>query len=550
MISGAGPIGKHFSVGAGIFYFDGGTGVQTFDDFGNFGGTGGTFVHAQGLAGIGLGAEFGLWSLGISLLEGFTSSDVVAGQAPDFSLGMALWTEGGVRAGASLRGAGWPLAGRPLPHEGTLGFALDKIISPDFQLTTVVEGQVRFAASPKGSVGFELGYKRGTQRFAFRGGLRLAEKTGGLPISTGMSVGRRLGKDTVMWLDYAYESSGVLGSIHRVGFRTSYEKMPDPPVAWLEAPASFVAERQVARFALSTEGGARIQRWELILTKFDGSPAAHWHGTKRPPPEISWSGENAVEGLYEAELILVDELGRASRSVIRSVRLVRDSKPSPPPEEPQVFWEVVYTIPSDVLYTSGSHVLRVEAEVELEKVIQSLVLNHKGSKIHVDGHTDNVNLRSGSIYRDNRELSQKRAGEVKGILARRLGYDDDLISVWGYGTSRPVADNKLKLGRSRNRRVEISVVTGQTFPLSRALVLAASADASGNMAQALSLLRLALDVAPNHAEVHRQMGSLLYRLGARQRGLGHLEKCLELRPEDEELRIWLQRAGGAAEGTQ
>ena len=242
--------------------------------------------------------------------------------------------------------------------------------------------------------------------------------------------------------------------------------------------------------------------------------------------------------------MVVDEKGRAARSPLRTIQLVREPGPAEVPAQPMVTWRVPYIIPADFLFASGSHFLLPGALGNLERVVQSIIASYKNLDVWVMGHTDNQPLKAGSPYRDNSELSLLRAQEIKRYLEQRLGYGEGRIQVLGLGESQPIADNATEAGMEKNRRVEIVVITTQVVPLSQALIAAATSETRGNSAQALALLRAALEAAPDRPEVCRQLGALLYSLGARDEALRHLRRAMELNPGDAVLREWLQRAGG------
>jgi OOP family OmpA-OmpF porin len=52
------------------------------------------------------------------------------------------------------------------------------------------------------------------------------------------------------------------------------------------------------------------------------------------------------------------------------------------------------------------------------------------------------------------KLSQRRADSVRDYVVKNLGIDAGRLSAKGYGFAKPVADNKTKEGRSKNRRIE------------------------------------------------------------------------------------------------
>lgn len=73
----------------------------------------------------------------------------------------------------------------------------------------------------------------------------------------------------------------------------------------------------------------------------------------------------------------------------------------------------------------------------------------------IEGHTD-----AQGQAEANEALSQARAEAVRQALVQR-GLDAARIGTDGFGEARPVADNGTEAGRSRNRRIEFKVGTGQ-----------------------------------------------------------------------------------------
>jgi len=68
------------------------------------------------------------------------------------------------------------------------------------------------------------------------------------------------------------------------------------------------------------------------------------------------------------------------------------------------------------------------------------------------GHTDSVGT---DAY--NQKLSERRAAAVKAYLVSK-GVAANRVYTEGKGEKSPVADNKTKEGRAKNRRVEVEVV--------------------------------------------------------------------------------------------
>lgn len=76
----------------------------------------------------------------------------------------------------------------------------------------------------------------------------------------------------------------------------------------------------------------------------------------------------------------------------------------------------------------------------------------KGAKLDVGGHTDNVGRRAGNIA-----LSRERADFVKSYLAKNGGVPNNKMDVNGFGPDKPVASNTTDEGKSKNRRVEVTL---------------------------------------------------------------------------------------------
>ena len=108
---------------------------------------------------------------------------------------------------------------------------------------------------------------------------------------------------------------------------------------------------------------------------------------------------------------------------------------------------------SDVLFDSGKATLKPGAREKLAK-ISGIVLAHKGLKLELEGHTDNVG--SDAL---NMKLSEQRAKAVQDFLTKE-GVVADSITARGLGKDSPVASNATAAGRQQNRRVEM-VVSGE-----------------------------------------------------------------------------------------
>ena len=109
---------------------------------------------------------------------------------------------------------------------------------------------------------------------------------------------------------------------------------------------------------------------------------------------------------------------------------------------------VITTFSAEALFDSNSDIVRPDAKDKLMEVVKWMK-DHPGEGIIVEGHTDSVGGRE-----FNMNLSLRRAQSVKNFLVSN-GARASLITIDGYGYSRPVASNNTPEGRQQNRRVEV-----------------------------------------------------------------------------------------------
>jgi outer membrane protein OmpA-like peptidoglycan-associated protein len=73
-------------------------------------------------------------------------------------------------------------------------------------------------------------------------------------------------------------------------------------------------------------------------------------------------------------------------------------------------------------------------------------------KVEIGGHTDSV-----GSEKANQMISRKRGLSAKKYLQDKFNIPENRITLKGYGATKPIADDKTKEGRSKNRRVEFKV---------------------------------------------------------------------------------------------
>lgn len=117
---------------------------------------------------------------------------------------------------------------------------------------------------------------------------------------------------------------------------------------------------------------------------------------------------------------------------------------------------LVIRMKSAILFAEAQATLTPKAEVVLAGLTP--VLAKAPSRLRVEGHTDDVPIRS-ATFPSNWELSTARAISVIRYLEEH-GIDRTRLSVAGYGEYHPLAPNDSAERRALNRRVEIVVLGG------------------------------------------------------------------------------------------
>lgn len=116
---------------------------------------------------------------------------------------------------------------------------------------------------------------------------------------------------------------------------------------------------------------------------------------------------------------------------------------------------MVVALESDVLFSSGSARLSNKGNDTIKKVAKLLV-SIPDKKFQIEGHTDNVPIRS-SKFPSNWELASARSINVLKTM-KKAGMPAERISAASFSDTAPVASNKEPEGKAANRRIEIVVI--------------------------------------------------------------------------------------------
>lgn len=142
------------------------------------------------------------------------------------------------------------------------------------------------------------------------------------------------------------------------------------------------------------------------------------------------------------------------------VKVDMDGCPPPPPvvqkaaPAPATAMEKAITekgrVTLNVEFDFGKSTVRKGEQADIGE-LAAVMKKYPDLRILIEGHTDNV---GNAKY--NEKLSQQRADAVKKNLVDKYGIEASRLSTKGYGLTKPIASNKTKEGRQKNRRVEAS----------------------------------------------------------------------------------------------
>lgn len=121
---------------------------------------------------------------------------------------------------------------------------------------------------------------------------------------------------------------------------------------------------------------------------------------------------------------------------------------------------IVLNVSNLILFASGKSEVKAEFGEVAKRI--AAALDSEPGPIHIIGHTDSIKTSPTSRFKSNFELSVARAKSVSNIVGEGIAEKSRLV-VEGRGADDPVATNKTREGRAKNRRVEILIKREETL---------------------------------------------------------------------------------------
>ena len=184
--------------------------------------------------------------------------------------------------------------------------------------------------------------------------------------------------------------------------------------------------------------------------------------TKGAPVTLTWSSQNTTDCGIQPGIGSVQPQGSMTITPMDSATYTLNcSGPGgntlskadiavviPPPPAPAVKAKLCSPTVIGIMFDTNKADIKPEFHDELDKV-GNFLKEFPNAKGTIEGHTDNVGDKASNL-----KLSQRRAASVRDYIVRNFGIAPERITAKGYGLTKPVADNKTKEGKAKNRRIE------------------------------------------------------------------------------------------------
>ncbi len=335
---------------------------------------------------------------------------------------------------------------------------------------------------------------------AFRAGYQSNKLTKNLGDLVGASFGTGIRFQSLQF-DYAFVPYGLLGDTQR--FSVSYRFGGRPVLD--EAPSKVMnvdvkpqladvktGSIKTATFDLKPEARTDIKNWALDITDSKGNILKSYSGKGVPPRSLTWDGKDeqgniVTGGLFSTyNMRTIDKRGQqviasdaifkvqsadvALRSVDQRVLALHPealaslgitaptggSSFSQPPVLPQTLQPVgdlgAIKVPG-VPFGARTSDLRKDFRRYLDQVA-ALIRKYPAAKVYIEGHAYDEGPET-----ENVSLSQRRADAVLRYLVEVGKVASDRLYSRGHGSSAPLDVGKSEAARSRNRRVDIVILT-------------------------------------------------------------------------------------------
>lgn len=262
-------------------------------------------------------------------------------------------------------------------------------------------------------------------------------------------------RDNMVLDETIHNVETTLGVVFAFGGKSTAPAPVEPPPAPAPVPAPKAVEAlpapptaPTAALTVSpatvTKGQSAIINWKSL----NASGCEIQPGIGRVPPEGVRTITPASSTSYN--LTCSGSGGTATSAV--DVTVVLPPPPAPAPVTPKAAAAAKRFCSKPAVlainFDSDKSDIKPEYHDEL-KTVGDFLIYFPNAKGEISGHTDST-----ASNAHNQKLSERRAESVAKYIRTKFGINPGRIATKGYGETKPVASNKTKAGRAKNRRIE------------------------------------------------------------------------------------------------
>lgn len=197
------------------------------------------------------------------------------------------------------------------------------------------------------------------------------------------------------------------------------------------------------------------EKWRQLIGSLQGNIGVLEEGNALPPVAGNIDDEMEIEHVEREPMAEDDEFLELYRSISG---YLDEHDIQAELELSAAHTEILLRFKEYILFDTGKADIKPEAEVILNGIASVLLQFEKQIQgIRVEGHTDSRPINTYK-YPTNWELSGGRAVGVARYFQDGHNIPGNKLSYAGYGEYYPIDTNETAEGRSRNRRVDITIV--------------------------------------------------------------------------------------------
>ena len=228
---------------------------------------------------------------------------------------------------------------------------------------------------------------------------------------------------------------------------------------WLVSYADFITLLFAFFVVMFASSQVDKKKMAIIASSFDSyvngqvpkRPAAGKGGTTTPgppgPDAYTRTGNIMAQALTMAQLAPTkDKIEQVLMTEILSGKVELSLQPR----------GLVLSLKEAAFFAPGQDVVSADSRPILGKVAEGL--RQVPGQIRLEGHTDDTPIQSRK-FPSNWHLSSARSIAVLKLLSQDYSFPAERLAVAGYGEFHPLDSNSTDQGRSKNRRVDLVILT-------------------------------------------------------------------------------------------